>query len=79
MLEVCYSSIQILNSKYSRQLITMKKTVPYDQLSVDEFHARQGLPGMKVDNIHNVVMTKPREDNRAEAHARIPRLRGKNF
>lgn len=75
MLEVCYSSVQILNSKYSRRLITMRKIAHYNEDTVHEFHDSQGAPEMEVDKIHNVAMTKLPETSTR----RIARLRGKNF
>lgn len=75
MLKICYSSVQILNSKYSRRLITMRKTARYNEDAVRAFHSNQGVPVLVVDKIHNVAMTKLPETSTR----RIPRLRGKNF
>ncbi|GMH33774.1 hypothetical protein BSKO_01608 [Bryopsis sp. KO-2023] len=62
MMEVRYSSIQILNSKYSRRLVTMKKILKYDFNLVEQYHQKQGAPKMAVDGIHGTIFTSRKEE-----------------
>ena len=78
---------QILTTRYSRRLITMRKARPYCAEAAAAYYERRGPPRMASDSMHDYVYASPaalaaeaglsEAEQRAAAVARIPRNRGK--
>ncbi|MEW5314331.1 MAG: hypothetical protein WDW38_005839 [Sanguina aurantia] len=55
-LTLLYNSEQKLNSKFSRRLITMCKTQPYDAEAAATYYSAHPNPALPIDTIHDVAM-----------------------
>ncbi|KAG1669595.1 hypothetical protein FOA52_006368 [Chlamydomonas sp. UWO 241] len=61
------NSLQLLNTRYCRRLVTMEKVRPYDAEAAAAHHAAVGDAVLSIDNLHDVVYEeRDKRDERRE-------------
>lgn len=80
-LELLHNSEQTLTSRYSRRLLTMRKTRRYDAAVAAAHFAAAGDPAMALDRVHSIVYERLKDGRGHAVHAgppnAKPRFRGK--